>query len=69
MKTAAPDFKIFWDEAYIVHHLTEEIIETPVSVEREQEVRHGEPCVHVHLHQQDHLPGAGVSAIACSVDS
>ena len=30
MKTAAPDFKIFWDEAYIVHHLTEEIIETPV---------------------------------------
>ena len=26
MKTAAPDFKIFWDEAYIVHHLTEEII-------------------------------------------
>ena len=30
MKTAAPDFKIFWDEAYIVHHLTDEIIETPV---------------------------------------
>ena len=27
MKTAAPDFKIFWDEAYIVHHLTDEIIE------------------------------------------
>ena len=23
MKTAAPDFKIFWDEAYIVHHLTD----------------------------------------------
>ena len=37
MKTAAPDFKIFWDEAYIVHHLTDEI--------------------HVHLYQQDHLPG------------
>ena len=33
MKTAAPDFKIFWDEAYIVHHLTDEIIETPVLLE------------------------------------
>ena len=39
LKTAAPDFKIFWDEAYIVHHLTDEIIETPVFAERGQEVR------------------------------
>ncbi|MFF2502594.1 aminotransferase [Streptomyces sp. NPDC058067] len=24
MRTAAPDFRIFWDDAYAVHHLTEE---------------------------------------------
>ena len=27
MKTAAPDFRLFWDNAYGVHHLTEEAIE------------------------------------------
>jgi DNA-binding transcriptional MocR family regulator len=29
MKTAAPDFRVFWDNAYAVHHLTEERIEIP----------------------------------------
>ena len=27
MKTGAPDFRLFWDNAYAVHHLTEERIE------------------------------------------
>ncbi|MEV0598786.1 aminotransferase [Streptomyces sp. NPDC050315] len=27
MRTAAPDFRIFWDDAYAVHHLTEEQVE------------------------------------------
>jgi len=27
MKTAAPDFRLFWDNAYCVHHLTEERVE------------------------------------------
>lgn len=27
MKTAAPDFRLFWDNAYAVHHLTEQRVE------------------------------------------
>jgi len=27
MKTAAPDFRLFWDNAYCVHHLTDESVE------------------------------------------
>lgn len=29
METAAPDFRIFWDNAYAVHHLTEDEVEIP----------------------------------------
>ncbi|HEY0524558.1 MAG TPA: aminotransferase class I/II-fold pyridoxal phosphate-dependent enzyme [Stellaceae bacterium] len=29
MRTAAPDFRLFWDNAYAVHHLTDERVEIP----------------------------------------
>ena len=38
---AAPDFRIFWDNAYAVHHLTPERIEIPSIVEAC--ARHGHP--------------------------
>jgi DNA-binding transcriptional MocR family regulator len=38
---AAPDFRIFWDNAYAVHHLTAERIEIPSIVEAC--ARHGHP--------------------------
>ena len=41
MSAAAPDFRIFWDNAYAVHHLTPERIEIPSMVEAC--ARHGNP--------------------------
>src|SRR5271156_5614516 len=41
MKTAAPDFRLFWDNAYAVHHLTEEPIE--IANILQLSARHGNP--------------------------
>lgn len=66
MKTAAPDFKIFWDEAYIVHHLTDEIIETPVLLEESKKYRSEDRVFMFTSTSKITFPGAGVSALACS---
>jgi len=41
MTTAAPDFRVIWDDAYAVHHLTAERIDTPNLLEAC--ARHGHP--------------------------
>ncbi len=41
MKTAAPDFRLFWDDAYSVHHLTDEAIE--IANILELSAQHGNP--------------------------
>jgi len=41
MKTAAPDFRLYWDNAYAVHHLTEERIAIANILELSE--RHGHP--------------------------
>jgi DNA-binding transcriptional MocR family regulator len=41
MPAAAPDFRVFWDNAYAVHHLTAERLEVPSLVEAC--ARHGHP--------------------------
>ena len=66
MKTAAPDFKIFWDEAYIVHHLTEEIIETPVLLNVSKKYGTQDRVFMFTSTSKITFPGAGVSALACS---
>lgn len=66
MKTAAPDFKIFWDEAYIVHHLTDEIIETPVLLNESKKYGTEDRVFMFTSTSKITFPGAGVSALACS---
>ena len=66
MKTAAPDFKIFWDEAYIVHHLTDEIIETPVLLNESKQYGTEDRVFMFTSTSKITFPGAGVSALACS---
>lgn len=66
MKTAAPDFKIFWDEAYIVHHLTDEIVETPVLLNVCKKYGTQDRVFMFTSTSKITFPGAGVSAIACS---
>ena len=69
MKTAAPDFKIFWDEAYIVHHLTNEIIETPVLLNESKKYGTEDRVFMFTSTSKITFPGAGVSAFACSENS
>lgn len=66
LKTAAPDFKIFWDEAYIVHHLTSKVIETPVLLEESKAYGNEDRVFMFTSTSKITFPGAGVSAIACS---
>ena len=66
MKTAAPDFKIFWDEAYIVHHLTEEIIETPVLLNESKKYGTENRVFMFTSTSKITFPGAGIACGAVS---
>ena len=60
------DFKIFWDEAYIVHHLTDEIIETPVLLNECKKYGTEDRVFMFTSTSKITFPGAGVSALAVS---
>lgn len=66
MPTAASDFRLFWDNAYCVHHLTEEKIEI-VNI-LELSAKHGHenrPFVFASTSKVT-MPGAGLSMFAAS---
>lgn len=69
MKTAAPDFRLYWDNAYPVHHLTDERVE--VANILEVCARHGRPnrAFVFASTSKITMPGAAVSVFAASKDN
>src|ERR1700677_721929 len=69
MKTAAPDFRIFWDNAYAVHHLTSEHIE--IANILDLSTRHGHPNRAFVFASTSKItvPGAGIALFAASKEN
>ncbi|MDD4850335.1 MAG: aminotransferase class I/II-fold pyridoxal phosphate-dependent enzyme, partial [Gemmiger sp.] len=66
METAAPDFRIFWDEAYLVHHLTDDEIETANLLAACKAAGHPDRALMFCSTSKITFPGAGVAAMAAS---
>ncbi len=66
MTTAAPDFRIFWDNAYAVHHLTDERIEIPSLIEACAQHGHPNRAFVFGSTSKITLAGAGVALFAAS---
>ena len=69
MKTAAPDFRLYWDNAYCVHHLTDERVE--IANVLELSAKHGHPHRPLVFASTSKitLPGAGLAMFAASKEN
>jgi DNA-binding transcriptional MocR family regulator len=69
MKAAAPDFRLYWDNAYAVHHLTDERIEIANIIELCE--RHGHPNRPFVFASTSKITvaGSGLSIFAASKDN
>ena len=69
LETAAPDFRIFWDNAYAVHHLTDERTKTADIVGLCAASGHGDRPFVIASTSKITFAGAGVSFFASSPDN
>jgi DNA-binding transcriptional MocR family regulator len=69
MKTAAPDFRIYWDNAYAVHHLTSERIEIANILELCARHEHPNRAFVFASTSKITIPGAGLALFAASKDN
>ena len=69
MTTAAPDFRIFWDNAYAVHHLTDERVEIPSLLDACARHGHTDRAFVFGSTSKITLAGSGVSLFASSADN
>jgi DNA-binding transcriptional MocR family regulator len=66
MKTAASDFRIFWDNAYAVHHLTENPVSIANLLERSAAHGHANRAFVFASTSKITFAGAGLAAVAAS---
>jgi DNA-binding transcriptional MocR family regulator len=69
MKTAAPDFRIYWDDAYAVHHLTSERIEIANILDLCARHEHPNRAFVFASTSKITIPGAGLALFAASKDN
>jgi len=69
MKTAAPDFRLFWDNAYAVHHLTDERVEIANILEMGARHGHANRALVFASTSKITLAGAGLGLFAASKES
>ena len=69
MKTAAPDFLLMWDNAYVVHEFEGDYVPFPDMLSVCAEHGHPDRVIEFASTSKITLPGAGVSCFACSVEN
>lgn len=66
LKPAAKDFRLFWDNAYMIHHITEEEIEIPNIITECEKAGNPDMVFEFCSTSKITFPGAGVCAFAAS---
>jgi DNA-binding transcriptional MocR family regulator len=69
MESAAPDFRLYWDNAYAVHHLTSETIEIANILELCARYAHPNRAFVFASTSKITLPGAGLALFAASQEN